>query len=140
MSYAFRTFVVPAANAHLARALCALESGGEGMFTAGLSSTGQEPATHYVSTGLVPGALGAASPCSVWEQDANGRWVKVSHDPGRPDAVYAASQAANPPVSCTLADVEMLFVASDVTGQDPWTAFGRLGLRPVQTMKPVTHV
>jgi hypothetical protein len=132
----FRTFIVPAAHADLARALCALEAGGAGMFTTGLSADGTEPATHIVSTGQVPGPLGMAAPCAVWEQDAEGAWVEVSREPGNPAAVYAASQAADPPVACTLADIEALFVASDITAQDPVTACGRLGLRIVTPPEP----
>ncbi|MFN9910995.1 MAG: hypothetical protein ACK53L_00335, partial [Pirellulaceae bacterium] len=72
MSDLFRTFIVPAAHADLARALCALEAGGAGMFTTGLSADGTEPASYFVSTGQVPGPLGMAAPCAVWEQDADG--------------------------------------------------------------------
>ena len=47
-----RTMIVPAALAPLARALAAgLSPGGVGMFQTGLSPTGAEPATHYVSSG-----------------------------------------------------------------------------------------
>ena len=136
MTDVFRTFVCPAAHADLARALCALEAGGAGMFTTGLSADGTEPATHFVSTGQVPGPLGMAAPCAVWEQDAEGAWVEVSREPGNPAAVYAAAQAADPPVACTLADIEALFVASDITAQDPVTACGRLGLRIVTPPEP----
>jgi hypothetical protein len=133
----FRTFIVPAAHADLARALCALEAGGAGMFTTGLSADGTEPATHYISTGQVPGPLGMAAPCAVWEQDAEGAWVEVGREPGNPAAVYAAAQAADPPVACTLADIEALFLASDITAQDPVTACGRLGLGIAQDAEPV---
>ena len=136
MSDLFRTFIVPAAHADLARALCALEVGGAGMFTTGLSADGTKPATHYVSTGQVPGPLGMAAPCAVWEQDAEGAWVEVSREPGNPAAVYAAAQAADPPVACTLADIEALFLASDITAQEPSTACGRLGLRIVTPPEP----
>jgi hypothetical protein len=132
----FRTFIVPAAHADLARALCALEAGGAGMFTTGLSADGTEPASYFVSTGQVPGPLGMAAPCAVWELDAEGAWVEVSREPGNPSAVYAASQAADPPVACTLADIEALFVASDITAQEPSTACGRLGLRIVTPPEP----
>ena len=128
MSDTFRTFIVPAAHVELARALCALDTGGAGMFTTPLSATGQEPATHYGSTGWVPPTLAAASPLAVWEQDADGAWQRTAYEPGRPDAVAHAAAAADPPVPCTVADVEALFAASDVTMQDPWTACGRLGL------------
>jgi hypothetical protein len=132
----FRSFFVPAAHADLARALCALEAGGAGMFTTGLSADGTEPASYFVSTGQVPGPLGMAAPCAVWEQDAEGAWVEVSREPGNPAAVYAAAQAADPPVACTLADIEALFVASDITAQEPSTACGRLGLRIVTPPEP----
>jgi hypothetical protein len=132
----FRTFIVPAAHADLARALCALEAGGAGMFTTGLSADGTEPASYFVSTGQVPGPLGMAAPCAVWEQDAEGAWVEVSREPGNPAAVYAAAQAASPPVACTLADIEALFLASDITAQEPFTACGRLGLRIVTPPEP----
>ena len=49
MSDLFRTFIVPAAHADLARALCALEAGGAGMFTTGLSADGTEPATGLIA-------------------------------------------------------------------------------------------
>jgi hypothetical protein len=137
MSDLFRTFIVPAAHADLARALCALEPGGAGMFTTGLSADGLGPATHYVSTGQVPGPLGLAAPCAVWEQDADGAWVEVSREPGNADAVLAAAEAADPPVACTLADIEALFLASDITAQDPVTACGRLGLTLVTPTEPV---
>jgi hypothetical protein len=136
MSDLFRTFIVPAAHADLARALCALEAGGAGMFTTGLSADGTEPASYFVSTGQVPGPLGMAAPCAVWEQDADGAWVEVGREPGNPAAVYAAAQAADPPVACTLADIQALFVASDITAQEPFTACGRLGLRIVTPPEP----
>ncbi len=136
MNEVFRSFIVLAAHADLARALCALEAGGAGMFTTGLSADGTEPATHYISTGQVPGPLGMAAPCAVWAQDDMGWWVEVSREPGNPAAVYAAAQAASPPVACTLADIEALFVASDITAQDPSTACGRLGLKLVTPPEP----
>ena len=134
MTDTFRTFVVPAAHVDLARALCALDAGGAGMLTTPLSPTGAEPATHYVSTGWVPPTLAGASPLAVWQQDADGVWQRTAYEPGRPAAVLAAAEAAEPPVPCTLAEVEALFAASDITTQDPWTAFGRLGLTICQPL------
>jgi hypothetical protein len=136
MSDLFRTFIVPAAHADLARALCALEPGGAGMFTTGLSADGTEPASYFVSTGQVPGPLGMAAPCAVWELDADGAWEEVSYEPGNADAVFAASQAADPPIACTVWDIEKLFAASDITAQEPSTACGRLGLRIVTPPEP----
>lgn len=50
----FATIIVPAAQAQAAREAAATIPGGEGMLTAGLSSTGQEPATHFISSGTMP--------------------------------------------------------------------------------------
>ncbi len=53
----FATLIVPAAQAQAARDAAAQIPGGEGMFTAGLSSTGQEPATHYIASGWIPAEI-----------------------------------------------------------------------------------
>jgi len=130
MSDTFRTFVVPAAHVELARALCALDTGGAGMFTTALAQTQDlQTITHYISTGWVPPRLAAASPLAAWEQDDEGKWIQTSYIPGRTDAVYFASQQADPPVSCTEADIQHLFDESDITEQDPWTACSRLELK-----------
>ena len=50
----FATIIVPAAQAQAARDAAATIPGGAGMFTTGLSSTGQEPATHFISSGTMP--------------------------------------------------------------------------------------
>ena len=50
----FATIIVTAANVAQARTLAAEILGGDGMFTTGLSSTGQEPATHFISSGTMP--------------------------------------------------------------------------------------
>ena len=53
----FATIIVLAAQAQSARDAAAQIPGGEGMFTAGLSPTGAEPATHYIASGWVPEEL-----------------------------------------------------------------------------------
>ena len=53
----FATIIVTAAQAQAARDAAAQIPGGEGMFTAGLSPTGAEPATHYIASGRVPEEL-----------------------------------------------------------------------------------
>jgi len=50
----FATIIVHAAQAQAARDAAATINGGDGMFTTGLSSTGQEPATHFISSGTMP--------------------------------------------------------------------------------------
>lgn len=56
----FRTLIVQANQVELAREVGAsYGAGGEGMFVTPLSSTGQYPATHYISSGLIPVELDA---------------------------------------------------------------------------------
>lgn len=105
------TLIIPATLAPLARALAAgLSPRGEGMFTAALSSTGQEPATHYVSSGFIDTAIG-----------------ELLNDA---DALYAACQAAG--ASVTLAQCQALVSQSDVSTENPFSAFDRIGLALVQ--------
>ena len=132
----FRTLIIPDANVDLARQLCALEAGGSGMFTTGLSADGKAPATHYISSGVCPKFVASYGPLQVWEQQ-EGEWVMVDSIPGNAGAVYKASQAADPPVDCTLKDVQALFTDSDITEQEPFTAMQRMGLQMVQPDEPV---
>ena len=56
----FRTLIVQANQVELAREVGAsYGAGGEGMFVTPLSSTGLYPATHYISSGLIPEELDA---------------------------------------------------------------------------------
>ncbi len=47
--------IVPVDHVDLARSLCATLAGdgGSGMFTTALSATGDDPPTHYISSGLI---------------------------------------------------------------------------------------
>ena len=51
--YTNLTIILPAAAQALAQGLCVAAAGeaGAGMFTTGLSPTGEAPATHYISSG-----------------------------------------------------------------------------------------
>lgn len=53
----FATIIVIAASVEQARTVAAAIPGGEGMFTAGLSVSGAEPATHYIASGLMPAEI-----------------------------------------------------------------------------------
>jgi len=128
MADSFRTLIVISATAPLAREVAAsFGSGGAGMWTTPLSPTGAEPATHYISTGIIPEEFAYMMPTQYWAQDETGTWTKTGSDPGNPAAVYANASANG--VSCTLADIEAIFAAADVTPQEPFTAMGRLGLK-----------
>jgi hypothetical protein len=100
------------------------------MWLTGLSATGNAPATHYVSTGLISPEFAALVPEQVWEQDANGDWVMTSSTPGDPVACYDLCIAGG--LTVTQAQVDAVYAAADVTEQEPFVAFARLGLQMVQ--------
>lgn len=77
------------------------------MFVAALSPAGSEPATHYVSTGKI-----------------DAQFAPLLLDGS---ALHAAATSAG--VDCTLAECEALVAESDVSDEEPFVAFARLGLR-----------
>ena len=133
MADTFATLIVTAADAPTSRAIAAaFGPGGVGMFTTPLSASGNEPATHYISTGYIPAEFVALSPMATWALDEDGNWVQSDYYPGDAAAVYAFCQQAGLPY--TLAEIEGVFSRSDVSQQEPFTAMGRLGL---QIINPV---
>ena len=67
MSDQFVTIVVTAAKASNARKIAADIPGGSGMFQVGLSKSGEEPATHYISSGWVSEEIAALFPNAIQE-------------------------------------------------------------------------
>lgn len=106
----FRTLIVTGDSAPLAREIAgSFGSGGEGMWITPLSANGEEPASHYISSGYIP------------EQFAS-----LLTDAA---AVHQAAVAQG--VSCTLAEVEAVLATSDISEDEPFAAMGRLGLQIV---------
>ena len=129
MTDIFRTLVLPASVTPLAQQIAAtLSPAGAGMWTTGLSPTGTEPATHFISTGYIGEDFAHMVPCQTWEQ-VDGVWTQTGSVPGSPEAVHQACTAAG--MEVTLAEIEAVFAAADVTEQEPFTAMGRLGLAMV---------
>jgi len=147
MSDSFRTLIVPTSQVELARNIAAaFGPGGVGMFRAALSADGNEPATHYCSTGYIPPQFAAMVPRQYWVYLQNGDMVEVDSDPGDPQAVYDAvtrdvtdedGNVVQPGLDVTLAEIEALFAVADVTTQNPYVAFGRMGIEQVRTDDPV---
>ena len=113
-TYVNRTMILPSTLAPLARSLASALAGDAAadMWTVGLSPTGEEPATHYVSSGAVGAEFEAAL------TDA--------------DVLFAACQAAE--ASVTLEQCQQLVDGADVSdldSEDAFDAFARLGLRLV---------
>ncbi|MCD9096208.1 hypothetical protein [Luteimonas fraxinea] len=121
--YAHRCMIVAAQHVAFARALAVhLEPvSAQGMFPCPLSPTGEEPATHYCSSGMV-----------------GVEFVPLLTDA---EALYgAAMYAGNTGASLpnkgaqpyALADCVALVETADVSEEDPHAAFERMGLKMVE--------
>lgn len=127
----FRTMIVTAADAPLARSLAAGidPAHSSGMWTTALDSADAPTVpTHYISTGFVAEAFADALPLAEWAQTDEGAWERTGYLPGNAASVAQRAGEADPPIVVTTEEVEALFLASDVTTEDPWVALGRLGL------------
>jgi hypothetical protein len=106
--YIFRTMIVPRDKVVQAReiAVALAPTGGSGMWTTGLSPTGENPATYFISTGAVGEEFAGCL------SDAN--------------TLLAACETVEYVV--TLQELEDLLAACDVTEEPPFDAMARLGL------------
>lgn len=128
--YTNLTIILPKAAQALAQRLCVAAAGeaGAGMFTTGLSATGEAPATHFISSGAVETQFADILPvATITVLDGVETLTPAAGDL---DAVLGLAAAAGVPVD--LATVEGLFAALDVSEQPPFTAMERLGLQIVE--------
>ena len=137
-----RTLIVTAEEAPLARLVCSTLGGlpYEGMFEVGLSPTGDEPATHYISSGGVGENFAKLAPFSTWaweqpDPDQPGQWVETAHSPGEPS--ITAERCVEAGLEISSAAIEFMFSASDVTDESWQTALQRLGLQRIITPEPM---
>ena len=103
------------------------------MFVVGLSATGNAPATHFISSGLISDDMAALLPCKTVTQDKDGKAV-VTTAPGMPEAVPDLATKAG--ISTTKAKITALYASIDVSDQPPFEAMARLGLQMVQVPLP----
>ena len=128
MSYTHRVIIVPAAYQQLAQGLCeAIAEGdaGKGMFTTGLSATGELPVTHYISSGYIFQEFADLLPLTTVNQDGEGL-PDIYTRPGNAEAVE--SMAAQAGIDLPPGTIAALFAAIDVSTQGPYEAMSRLGL------------
>ena len=133
---AFRTMIVTSDDAPLARdlAACIDPAHSSGMWTTALAAADAPTVpTHYISTGFVAEGFADALPLAEWaheqpDPDQPGTWTRTAYEPGNAALVAQRAGEADPPLVVTTAEVEALFLRSDVTTEDPWVALGRLGL------------
>jgi hypothetical protein len=128
----FRTLVIDAQDATDARMIAAaFGPGGIGMWTTPLSQDGNEPATHYISSGYIPAEFVSLAPCTTWEQDEQGNWVASDIYPGDAATVYAYAQQGGL-LLISLATIQGIFSRADCSPQEPFVHMGRMGLQIVQ--------
>ena len=127
--YTNLTIILPAAAQTLAQGLCVAAAGeaGAGMFTTGLSATGEAPATHFISSGAVEAKFADILPLStittVDEVET------VSKTSGNIEAImYMVTNAG---AGVTQLQVSELLLNLDVSEQPPFVALDRVGLKIV---------
>lgn len=128
--YTNLTIILPTAAQALAQGLCVAAAGeaGSGMFTTGLSPTGEAPATHFISSGAFESKFADILPVAAITVVEGVETLTPAT--GDLNAVLGLAAAAGVPVD--LATVEGLFAALDVSEQPPFTAMERLGLQIVE--------
>ena len=133
-TYTHRTIIVPAQFQQLAQGLCAAAAEGDagtGMFTTGLSETGTEPVTHYISSGYIFDDFAALLPLTTVEPATEeGEPDTVTERPGNVPVVEGLAAQAG--ITLPPGAIAALFDAIDVTELGPWGAMARLGLRIAQ--------
>lgn len=126
--YTHRAIIVPAAFQALAQGLCeAIAEGdaGRGMFTTGLSASGELPATHYISSGHIEQQFADILPLTTVNQDGEGL-PDIHTRPGNAEMVEAMATQAG--IELPPGTIAALFAAIDVSYQGPFEAMARLGL------------
>ena len=113
MIYKHRTIIVPADIVEVCQRLSVRLSGeaGSGMWTTPLSPTGDEPATHYISSGMI-----------------GKEFIDMLVNA---EDLFAACQAEG--LSTTLERCEYLIATTDATDEGPFEAMKRLGLKMLIT-------
>lgn len=109
-----RNLIVSAALAEAARELCAaVHPAGAGMFTVPLSPTGELPATHWASSGLLEAV-----------------WAPALEDPAMFFGVaQLGAQAQGLTLTAAYEEAHQVLIEGDIS-EEPWAdALARLGLQ-----------
>lgn len=127
--YTNLTIILPAAAQALAQGLCQAAAGeaGAGMFTTGLSATGEAPATHFISSGAMEAKFADILPLSTITTEDEVE--TVSKTTGNIEAAIQLAKDAGQTVDAKT--IGGLFAALDVSEQPPFAAMVRFGLQLV---------
>lgn len=129
--YTHRTIILPAAFQQLAQALCEAAADGDagkGMLTTGLSETGTEPATHYISAGYIEDTFADILPLTTITPAAEmDEPPTVETRPGNVEFVEGIAAQAG--ITLPAGTIAALFDAISVGEEDAYAAMDRLGLQ-----------
>ena len=126
-----RTIIVPASIAEPARAACVglAGPGGTGMFTTPLSTTGEAPPTHYISSGLIEVPFADLLPLTSVTYDGDGT-PSIDTRPG--DIGLTVQLAEDAALPITAAEVSALFAAVYVSEAPAEAVLSFLNLTIIQ--------
>jgi hypothetical protein len=135
----FRTIIAPVAAQGMAQALCAAFSpeAGVGMLTTLLAPQGSQVPTLCVSSGGISPAFADLLPLTTltttFGADSSGEPTATTTTTTRPgNAAQVVELAAQLGMPVPLAYIEALLASIDVSAQEPFEAFARLGVHIVQ--------
>ena len=122
--YTHHTIICPAAFQSLAQSLCeaaAEGDAGKGMFTTGLSATGETPATHYISSGYIEQQFADILPLTTISTE--GEETSETTRPGNVARVEGIATQSGVQVPSGV--IAALLSAIDVTELSPWHAMSK---------------
>ena len=131
MAWAYRNMVVSDAVVDTCRSLAMLLAGeGQKFWTTPLSPTGNEPATHWISSGMIEAQFGELLPLNEPLLDGE-VWADNWLSSGNPALLAELSGGA-----VTDEQAIAIFDQCDVTMEEPQAAMARLGLQLVTPEEP----
>lgn len=129
--WVFRTMIVSDAVVDTCRSLAMLLAGeGQKLWTTPLSPAGSEPATHWISSGMIEAQFGGLLPLNepVFDGEV---WIDNWLSAGNPALLAELSGGA-----VTEDHAQTIFSLCDVTMEEPQAAMARLGLQMVMPYEP----
>lgn len=129
-----RTFIIPANLIDSARNMAeCINQAAAGMFTTAVSPTGTEPATAYISSGLVEDFWGPLFYTEVVDEETQ----EVTKVKTSPEYLYGAclqgAEEQGKTLTATLQDVSDLLEFGDVSDEPGMDVLNRLGLQMVRS-------
>lgn len=151
MKETYRNIIVSNEFVELARKITETLApvGGKGMYTTPLSSTGEESATHWISSGYIDEDYANLLPLVEWKYEISegseeGNWTKTFVSNGYPEIILDMYTQAiqipeeEPIVSdVTLEEITDMLNSSDITLETPQQSWARLGIQLIQSKESV---